>query len=428
MNYQQTLDYLFEQLPMFHRVGAAAYKADLKNTIAICELLNHPEKQFHSIHIAGTNGKGSTSHMLAAILQSAGYKTGLYTSPHLKDFRERIRINGKMIEENYVMDFVEQYRMDFENIRPSFFEWTVGLAFCYFAEKKIDIAVVETGLGGRLDSTNVITPLVSVITNIGLDHTQLLGDTIEKIAVEKAGIIKPGIPIVIGERQKISEHVFLNKSSETKSELVFASEDLKAEVTNCDVNFISMNIYNNDELIFQNLQLDLPGIYQVKNILTVIESIFLLRKNGFTISDDHILSALKNVKRLTGLMGRWQIISDKPLTICDVGHNKEGIDLVVKQIGKTPHKILHFILGVVNDKDISGILGLLPKEANYYFCKATIPRGMNADELKALAEKYYLQGHAFPSVREAFHTAQANAGENDLIFVGGSTFVVAEVL
>ncbi len=429
MTYQQTLDYLYEQLPMFHRIGAAAYKADLNNTFAICELLGYPENYLSgkSIHIAGTNGKGSTSHMLAAILQTAGYKTGLYTSPHLKDFRERIRINGNMIEENVVTDFVEKYRNDFEKIKPSFFEWTVGLAFDYFRKEKVDIAVIETGLGGRLDSTNVITPLLSVITNIGWDHMQLLGDSLEKIAAEKAGIIKPGIPVVIGEKQNTVEKVFRDKSNETRSNLFFADEELKVEVIS-NQNFLSLNIFRNDQLLFKDLQLDLTGNYQLKNILTVLESGFQLRKSGFIISDEHIFSALKNVKPLTGLLGRWQTLSQKPLTICDVGHNKDGIEYVVKQIQQTPHDHLHFVLGVVSDKDISGILELLPKNATYYFCKANIPRAMDASELKTKAAPFPLTGNAYSSVNEALQSAQSDARENDLVFVGGSTFVVGEVL
>jgi dihydrofolate synthase/folylpolyglutamate synthase len=430
MTYQQTLEYLYEQLPMFHRIGAAAYKADLNNTLAICELLNHPEFALakKSIHIAGTNGKGSVSHMLAAILQTAGYKTGLYTSPHLKDFRERIRINGKMIDENMVTDFVEKYRTDFEKIKPSFFEWTVGLTFHYFEKEKVDVAVIETGLGGRLDSTNVITPLLSVITNIGLDHTQLLGDTLEKIAKEKAGIIKPGIPVVVGENQETTEKIFRDKAEETKSPLIFASEDLRTEVLRSDPDFLSLNISRDNHIILKNLKLDLTGNYQQKNVLTVLESVLQLRNSGFTISDEHIFSALKKVKALTGLSGRWQILSHKPLTICDVGHNKDGIGFVVEQIRQTLYEHLHVVLGVVSDKDISGILELLPEEAMYYFCKANIPRAMDAGELKTKALQFSLAGEAYSSVNEALLAAQSNANENDLVFVGGSTFVVAEVL
>jgi dihydrofolate synthase/folylpolyglutamate synthase len=414
---------------MFHRIGAAAYKADLKNTLAICALLHHPENKFQSIHVAGTNGKGSTSHMLAAILQAAGYKTGLYTSPHLKDFRERIRINGNMIPENEVTGFVEKHRVAFEEIKPSFFEWTVGLAFDYFAKEKVEIAVIETGLGGRLDSTNVITPLISVITNIGLDHMNLLGDTLEKITKEKAGIIKKNIPVVIGERQPEIENIFLKKAKEMNAGIFFADEQYRCEpVAINEQFFLTLNIYKNNRLLFRNLALDLTGSYQQKNVLTVLQTIFHLKKNKMPLPDEHIFGALKNVKGLTGLMGRWQILSEEPLTICDVGHNKEGMKYVVEQIRQTPYNHLHMVLGFVNDKDISGMLELLPQYATYYFCKADIPRAMNTDELKRIAENFSLKGNSYKSVREALQHARSRAKEKDLIFVGGSTFVVAEVI
>jgi dihydrofolate synthase/folylpolyglutamate synthase len=428
MTYQETLDYLYKQLPMFHRIGAAAYKADLNNTLQICELLNHPEKKFKSVHIAGTNGKGSTSHMLAAILQTAGYKTGLYTSPHLKDFRERIRIDGKMIEEKKVTDFVEQYKTELEKIQPSFFEWTVGLAFDYLGKEKVDIAVIETGLGGRLDSTNVITPLLSVITNIGWDHVNLLGDTLEKIAVEKAGIIKPGVPIVIGETQEEVADVFRSKSNEQNSPIHFADDAYKVGELSQDDKFLTLNIFKPSQIQYENLKLDLTGSYQKKNILTVLATVEQLRTQGFNISNEHIYSALQNVKSLTGLMGRWQKLSAKPLTYCDVGHNKDGIHEVIEQIMRTHHRHLHFVLGIVNDKDIEGMLSILPTTATYYFCKADIPRSMDAEELQHKAAAHYLSGKSFSSVKEALAAAQANAEEDDLVFVGGSTFVVAEVL
>ena len=429
MTYGQTLDYLYQQLPMFHRIGAAAYKGDLNNTLDICKLLNHPETKFRSVHIAGTNGKGSTSHMLAAILQTAGYKTGLYTSPHLKDFRERIRINGKMIDENEVISFVEDFKKEFEIIKPSFFEWTVGLAFHHFRKEKVDIAVIETGLGGRLDSTNVITPLLSIITNIGLDHVQLLGDTLEKIAVEKAGIIKQNVPVVIGERQPGIETIFINKAGSAKSAIVFADDQLRSEInTKVNKNALSLNVLKNNKIIYKNLELDLTGNYQLKNCLTVLQSVFQLRNSGFSISDKHIYKALHDVKTLTGLMGRWQIISDRPLTVCDVAHNTDGIRYVVEQIRQTPHEQLHVVFGVVDDKDCSGILKLLPKNATYYFCEAPIPRALNAGILKTIAEKFSLQGNAYASVKVALRTAHENANENDMVFVGGSTFVVAEAL
>jgi dihydrofolate synthase / folylpolyglutamate synthase len=428
MTYEETLDYLYKQLPMFHRIGAAAYKADLKNTLEICELLNHPERKFKSIHIAGTNGKGSTSHMLAAILQTAGYKTGLYTSPHLKDFRERIRINGKMIEQSRVTEFVVHYQTAFEKIQPSFFEWTVGLAFDYFAKEKVDIAIIETGLGGRLDSTNVITPLLSVITNIGWDHTNLLGSTLEQIAGEKAGIIKQNIFVIIGETQQTVQSVFTNKARECNADILFADSKWKAEEVSRDDNYLSLNVYQNSILRYPNLKLDLTANYQKKNILTVLESIELIKTKGFHIEDNHVYSALQNVKSLTGLQGRWQKLSDSPPTYCDVAHNKDGIHEVIEQIMRTHHHHLHFVLGMVNDKDVSGVLSLLPNNATYYFCKADIPRAMDAEELKHKAAEHHLSGKEFASVKEALRAAQSNADENDLVFVGGSTFVVAEVL
>jgi dihydrofolate synthase / folylpolyglutamate synthase len=428
MTYRETLEYLYDQLPMFHRIGSAAYKADLKNTLELCKLLNHPEKKFQSVHIAGTNGKGSSSHMLAAILQTAGYKTGLFTSPHLKDFRERIRINGRMIEEEAVVSFVEKYKNQFDSIQLSFFEWAVALAFNYFAEKKIDIAVIETGLGGRLDSTNVITPLISVITNIGWDHTNLLGDTLEKIATEKAGIIKKQVPVIIGERQPSIESVFINRAFESESKISFANDFWNVEEISSDENFLTLNIYRNAILRFENLKLDLTGNYQKKNVIAVIETVEQLNFIGFNIPHTAISTALQNVRHLTGLMGRWQKLNDDPLTYCDVGHNKDGIKQVIEQINQIPHNHLHFVLGVVNDKDVSGILSMLPKDATYYFCKADIPRAMNAEDLKEQATSFNLFGNSFSSVWEALQAARVSAIKDDLIFVGGSTFVVAEVI
>ncbi|MCX6290725.1 MAG: bifunctional folylpolyglutamate synthase/dihydrofolate synthase [Bacteroidetes bacterium] len=428
MTYQQTLDYLYSQLPMFHRIGAAAYKADLDNTLAICELLHHPENKFRAIHVAGTNGKGSTSHILAAILQEAGYKTGLYTSPHLKDFRERIRINGKMIPQEKVTAFVEKYREALHGIQPSFFEWTVGLAFDYFAREKVDVAVIETGLGGRLDSTNVIVPVLSVITNIGWDHMNLLGDSLEKIASEKAGIIKEKIPVVIGESRPEMEDIFIRKAKENFSEIIFADSQLAVKDVSSGDEFLTLDILQGDETLFHHLQIDLTGLYQQKNILTVIQSVLMLRKNGMNISDSQIISALRKVKTMTGLAGRWQKINDHPLTICDTGHNKDGIRYILKQLELTPHRKLHFVLGMVNDKDVTGILEMLPKEAVYYFCRAAIPRALDADELKKEAGKFSLEGKSYGSVKDALQHAQAQAEEEDLIFIGGSTFVVAEVV
>jgi len=435
MNYQQTLEYLYTQLPMFTRVGASAYKADLNNTVALCELLDDPQNKFKSVHIAGTNGKGSTSHMLAAVLQTAGYKTGLYTSPHLKDFRERIRINGQMIPEQEVVDFVARHRDDLEKIDPSFFEMTVGLAFDLFAREKVDIAIIEVGLGGRLDSTNIITPLLSVITNIGWDHMNMLGDTLQLIAAEKAGIIKRDIPIIIGEHQPEVVDIFSRKAQQENANISFASELWNVEPqTHKDLDHLELKVQkNNSQLIpiaigTYNLQLDLPGTYQLKNVKTVLSAVEELRKQGFNITDEHIQTALRNVKALTGLHGRWEVLNRNPLTICDTGHNPEGIKEVLKNIAAVPYEQLHFVIGMVNDKDISKILVMLPENAVYYFCKPDIPRGLEADSLKQQAESVGLQGKAYSNVRSALQDAQNNAQKDDLVFVGGSTFVVAEAV
>ncbi|MCW8898281.1 MAG: bifunctional folylpolyglutamate synthase/dihydrofolate synthase [Flavobacteriales bacterium] len=405
MNYPETLDYLFGQLPMYQRIGNAAYKANLDNTYRLSEILNHPEKQFKSVHIAGTNGKGSTSHMLVSILQEAGYKVGLYTSPHLKDFRERIKINGEMISENEVIDFVKEYKNEFEKIQLSFFEWTVGLAFHYFANQKVDIAIVETGLGGRLDSTNIVTPEVAVITNISMDHTQFLGDTLAKIAAEKAGIIKSTIPVVIGETQPEIKHVFIEKAKQLNAPIQFA-----------------------DEYPTQEYESDLKGAYQQKNKKTVVATIQILQQLGWKIAVNHIKKGLLNVVNNTGLMGRWQILNKQPLTVCDTGHNEAGIKLILAQLAEQTYKKLHFVLGVVNDKDISNILQLLPKHATYYFCQAKIPRALDVHILAEKATAVGLSGTAFPAVEAAYQAAQKNATTDDIIFIGGSTFVVAEVV
>lgn len=405
MTYQQTLDYLFSQLPMFQRVGASAYKADLNNTIELCNLLDNPQNKFKSIHIAGTNGKGSTSHMLSSILQEAGYKVGLYTSPHLVDFRERIKINGVMIPEQAVIDFVSTYEDKFEKINLSFFEWTVGLAFQYFSTQNIDVAIIETGLGGRLDSTNIIFPELSIITNIAKDHMQFLGDTLEKIAVEKAGIIKPKVPVVIGETQKETEQVFISNS-----------KDLDA------------NIYFADQIIHRVLDSDLKGSYQRKNIKTVLASVNELKKLDYKILEGHIKAGLLNVVKNTGLMGRWHTLGENPKIICDTGHNEAGIKEVVCQLATLNYQNLHFIFGAVNDKEIDSILVLLPKNAIYYFCQAKIPRALDVLELKDKAVGYNLKGNSYDSVKNAYNAAKRKAQNDDLIFIGGSTFVVAEVL
>jgi dihydrofolate synthase/folylpolyglutamate synthase len=435
MNYQQTLDYLYSQLPMFTRDGPSAFKKDLTNTIELCKRLGDPQNQFKSVHVGGTNGKGSTSHMLAAILQTAGYKTGLYTSPHLRDFRERIRINGEMLSEQEVVSFVERHRIDFEDIKPSFFEMTVAMAFDAFAREKVDIAIIEVGLGGRLDSTNIITPLISVITNIGWDHMNMLGDTLQLIAIEKAGIIKHGIPIIVGEYQSEIADVFVDKAGMENAPISFASENwniLRLEIggqTSEEIKeYLDFNIKKISSATTYHLSLDLPGTYQLKNVKTVLSAVDELRKQEFKISDQHIKQALSEVKKLTGLHGRWEILNHHPLTICDTGHNPEGITEVLKNIEGIPYNHLHFVMGVVNDKDISKILAMLPKDALYYFCKPDIPRGLEAESLKQKAENFGLYGEVYLSVKEALSSAQENAGENDLIFIGGSTFVVAEVV
>ncbi|MCX6305872.1 MAG: bifunctional folylpolyglutamate synthase/dihydrofolate synthase [Bacteroidetes bacterium] len=431
MNYSQTLDYLYSQLPMYHRVGVQAYKANLDNTIELCELLNNPQNSFRSIHVTGTNGKGSVSHMLASILQTAGFRTGLYTSPHLKDFRERIRVNGKMIHKGFVTSFVRKYREQFESIQPSFFELTVGMAFDYFREQQAEIAIVEVGLGGRLDSTNIITPLLSVITNVSFDHMQFLGDTLEKIAIEKAGIIKPGVPVVIGETQKATVPVFEQMAELCKSEILFADQHYRADNYNLagkPGNRRSMDIVCDGEPFMTQLISPLAGLYQRKNILTVLGVCRQLNKQDFGLSPAIIRNGIKDVIKNTGLAGRWQILRRNPLTICDTGHNEGGLQEVLAQIATTPHDQLHFVFGVVNDKHLPPILNMLPRNARYYFCKPDIPRGMEATDLQQAALASGLKGFSYPSVKEAFDAAQLEAGKNDLVFIGGSTFVVAEVV
>jgi dihydrofolate synthase/folylpolyglutamate synthase len=434
MNYAETIDYLYSQLPLFTRVGQSAYKANLDNTIELCNRLGNPQHQFETIHVGGTNGKGSTSHMLAAILQTAGYKTGLYTSPHLKDFRERIRVNGQMISEQTVIEFVAQHKNDFEEIKPSFFEMTVGLAFEIFAKEKVDIAIIEVGLGGRLDSTNIITPLLSVITNIGWDHMNILGDSLRLIAGEKAGIIKPRVPVVIGEYQPEIADIFIDKAKQEGSKLSFASELLTGAESKHqpDGTLLNVNITPVPGYEFKftaaAFNLDLTGTYQVKNLKTVLTAVNELSRQGFDIHDESLNLALSKVRTLTGLHGRWETLSQHPLTICDTGHNPEGIREVLKNITRVHYKTLHFVLGAVNDKDITKMLDVLPNDAVYYFCKPDIPRGLEAESLKQKAETFELKGAVYSSVKAALQAAQQAAVEGDLVFVGGSTFVVAEVV
>lgn len=427
VNYQQTLDYLFSQLPMFTRIGAAAFKKDLTNTLALCTVLNNPHKRFKSIHVAGTNGKGSTSHMLAAILQEAGYKTGLYTSPHLQDFRERIRINGQMIPEQEVVDFVSTYRHHFDNIQPSFFEWSVALCFDYFARMEVDIAVIETGLGGRLDSTNVITPELSVITNIGWDHMDMLGDTLPKIAAEKAGIIKPGVPVVIGEYQEETWPVFSAKAATERSSITLASDVVQLR----QLQFGAINLTGEAQVAGEQsfkFTCDLPGIYQQHNIKTVLAAVYALQQKGYQLNNNHIIQALSAVTLLTGLKGRWQVLQERPLMVADTGHNVNGLAYVLEQIDQQTYHKLHVVLGMVRDKDIKKVLQMLPNDAVYYFTNAAIPRALPAEELKEAAGAFGLKGMVFETVAMARDAALKAASPDDMIFIGGSTFIVAEAL
>jgi len=430
MNYSQTLDYLYSRLPMFTRQGASAIKKDLTNTLALCDRLGNPHKKIRTIHVGGTNGKGSTSHMLAAILQTAGYKTGLYTSPHLRDFRERIRVNGQMMPEENVIAFIESQKANIEEIQPSFFEVTVAMAFDHFVKEEVDIAVIEVGLGGRLDSTNIITPLLSVITNISYDHMNILGDSLDEIAFEKAGIIKPNIPAVVGEKQDEVAGVFLRKARETNSELIFASEQWQVKANPSSEPLLSISV---KPLVGENpktfdLKLDLVGTYQLKNIKTVLSAVACLRNLNFSISQKHLETALSEVQQLTGFSGRWQTLGRAPLIICDTGHNEDGIREVLRNIRNTSYKSLHMVIGMVRDKDIHKILQLLPKDAYYYFCQPQIERAKPVEELLEEARFEGLEGTSYPSVAAALQAAKTTASPEDLIFVGGSTFVVAEIV
>ena len=428
MTYKETLDWMFNKLPMYQRIGAAAYKADLNNTIQLLQLLDNPHHNFKSVHVAGTNGKGSTSHMLASVFQEAGYKTGLYTSPHLIDFRERIRINGEMIPEENVVQFIDTYKAKFEAMELSFFEMTVGMAFDYFSKEKIDIAIVEVGMGGRLDSTNLITPELSIITNIDFDHMKFLGDTRAKIAYEKAGIIKPNNPVVIGETHPETEQVFIDKAKECNSPIYFADQ-----VFDCDKIHIESNtaqqfdVWKNSELYLEALEIPLMGYYQQKNLTTVMCALDLLR-DKFNLTEDHIRDGIGKVISNTHLMGRWQILNSDPLTIADTGHNVAGITEVVQQLAQMNYNKLHFVLGMVNDKDIESVLQLLPRNADYYFCKADIPRGLDANILAKKAFDMGLRGMVYESVNHAYRSAVNNARFGDVVFVGGSNFTVAEVV
>lgn len=430
-SYKDALTYLFTHLPMFQRTGPAAYKHSLENTFRLDRMYSHPHQSFRAIHVAGTNGKGSVSHMLASVLQSAGYRTGLFTSPHLKDFRERIRINGEMVPENFVAAWTENFRMRnlTEGINPSFFELTAAMAFDYFARENVDIAVIEVGLGGRLDSTNIITPLVSIITNIGYDHTSLLGETLPLIAAEKAGIIKKDIPVVVSKRQAEVEEVFISKAKVENAPLYFADHEYSTDYGLIDLEGNQVfNFTKNGEPIYLGLKTDLPGMYQRHNIPAVLKTIDLLRETGINVIDDALYKGLSSVRQQTGLQGRWQVIGANPRMVCDTGHNEDGIRAVMEQIRQTQYRNLHIVFGVVADKDPSKVLNLLPRKATYYFCKADIPRAMGEIQLQQKAAEYGLKGKAYSTVIEAFNSAKAEAGSDDFIFVGGSTFVVGEIL
>jgi dihydrofolate synthase/folylpolyglutamate synthase len=426
LNYQQTLDYLYQQLPMFHRVGAAAFKKDLTNTLALCAAMNNPHHQFKTVHIGGTNGKGSTSHVLAAALHEAGYKVGLYTSPHYKDFRERIKINGIYISKKYIIDFVTKYQSLFQAVQPSFFEMTVALAFDYFASQKIDIAIIEVGLGGRLDSTNVILPELSVITNISFDHVNMLGDTLPQIAFEKAGIIKQNTPVIIGERQAESDVVFIKKATEMNAPITFADA-----IYSVDNQADGFAYAKKNGQPFGRFSLDGGlgrGTYQAKNLATILAAADKLNELGWVLEKEHVASALQDLYGKIRFMGRWQKLSENPLTIADSGHNEAGVNHAVAQLNTLTYKRLHLVTGFVNDKDVSKILSLYPTEATYYFAKANIPRGLDAKILQAEAKEKKLHGKSYSSVKNAFKAAKRNADADDLILVLGSIFVVAEVI
>ena len=425
MNYEETLAYLYSSLPMFSRVGSAAYRKDLTNTIALSAALGDPHKKLRCIHVAGTNGKGSTSHMLAAVLIQAGYKTGLYTSPHLFDFRERISINGELISKEFVVEFTQRIMRVAEEIKPSFFEITVAMAFDYFTKNGVEYAVIEVGLGGKLDSTNIITPVISVITNIGWDHMNILGDTLAKIAAEKAGIIKDHVPVVIGERQKETDEVFISTANLKHSPLFFASDNFKVTDYHLGLTHIRFTIQRVHNAQMRDYTLDLPGLYQRKNLITVLQTLEVL---NIEFEDDSIVhNALQVTKMLTGLHGRWEVISEKPTIILEVAHNREGVREMLEHLSHLPYGKLHFVMGMVNDKDPAPVLEQLPATASYYFTKAQIPRALDENELKSKAEQFGLEGLAFAEVNEAINAARKAAGSNDVIVVCGSIFLVAEV-
>lgn len=424
MNYSETLTYLYNSAPLFQHIGKDAYKEGLTNTHLLDEHFGHPHHNFRTIHVAGTNGKGSCSHTIAAVLQAAGYKTGLYTSPHLIDFRERIRVNGQPISQEFVIDFVEQHRAFFEPLHPSFFELTTAMAFLYFAQEKVDVAVIEVGLGGRLDCTNIIRPNLCVITNISFDHVQFLGNTLAKIATEKAGIIKPQTPVVIGETTPETKPVFLQKATEMQAPIHFAEEE----------QFVQQVEYTKDghclyqTINYPDLRGELGGFCQEKNTNTILSALQCLQQAGYHINESHIREGFANVCKLTGLMGRWQRLEEHPTIICDTGHNVGGICYITKQLAIQKYDKLHLVIGMVNDKDISGVLKLLPSEASYYFTQASVQRALPAGKVKELAQTFNLHGEAYPDVKSALIAAKEKAAPEDLIFIGGSSFIVADLL
>lgn len=429
MNYQETLDYLYSYLPMFQRIGAAAYKEDIYNTVELMKALGNPEKKFKSIHVAGTNGKGSSSHLIASILREKGLKVGLHTSPHLKDFRERIKIDNQMCEEDFVVKFVEDNKELIERIKPSFFETAVAMAFTYFAQENVDVAIIEVGMGGRLDSTNVINPLSCLITNISFDHTQFLGNSLAEIAGEKAGIIKENTPVVISQSQEETKNVFIAKANEKNSPISFADSYLSCENVNHSCGEMRLDIYKNGVKRIENLKSPLVGYYQQKNILGVIALIDTLNQyHNFNISEENIINGIENLSTNFPIAGRWQTLCNKPLTICDTGHNEDGLKYVIEQIKNTPHEKLRFILAMVNDKDVNKVLSMLDKDAEYYLSQAKIPRALPVDELAEKAQQAGLSFTKYATISQALAQAQQDSEENDLVFVGGSTFTVAEVV
>jgi len=425
--YAATLDFLFSRLPMFQRIGSIAFRADLTNILNLLAGLQMEVNKFPTIHIAGTNGKGSTAHLIAAMLTAQGYKTGLYISPHYVDFRERIRINGQLVSKQFVIEFTEKVKPLLDEIKPSFFEITWVMALAWFEKSKVDVAVIETGLGGRLDSTNVITPVLSVITNIGMDHTAFLGETLPQIASEKAGIIKPGVPVVIGEKQEETTPVFSHFAEKNKAPIYFADQLLKINYLESDLNYTTYKVQRNNEILFDALKINLAGEYQLKNVRTALCAIDILNTH-FPVKKESIVQGLLHLKKLTRFMGRWQKLGEDPLIIADSAHNTEGLTLAMNQLKELPATALHLVIGVVADKDIAGMLSLLPKNATYYFAKPDLPRGLDASKLKQQADAIGLKGRAYSSVKNALKAAKRKAAPSDVIYVGGSTFVVAEVI